>query len=91
MQEAAGRRRSTAQKVRKQTFLYREIPWNICRQLTSPFSPKNDIPCCTISVTQQMTSHDVAHEVYTVIREEMCAEGGTKHCTHSDDISDAFC
>lgn len=54
------------------------------------FFPKNDIPCRTISVTQKMTSHDVAHAVYTVIREEMCAEGGTEECSHSHEIFDAF-
>ena len=41
------------------------------------FLQKTDIPHHTIRVTNKMTPRDVGNEVYSLIRQEMCAEGGS--------------
>ena len=41
------------------------------------FLQKTDIPHHTIRVTNKMTRQDVGNEVYSLIRQEMCAEGGS--------------
>ena len=41
------------------------------------FLQKTDIPHHRITVTNKMTPRDVGNEVYSLIRQEMCAEGGS--------------
>ena len=41
------------------------------------FLQKTDIPHHKIRVTNKMTPRDVGNEVYSLIRQEMCAEGGS--------------
>ena len=41
------------------------------------FLQKTDIPHHTITVMNKMTPRDVGNEVYSLIRQEMCAEGGS--------------